>query len=369
MEGSFKDHLYVLIVCGGSGTRLWPRSRKKTPKQFLENFYGDKTLFAQTVERASLLASNDKIFVITNSDYVDEVLQQGKVILSKNIITEPMPKNTAMAVGVGAAYIKKVDPEAIIINLWSDAAIKENDLFAQSLILAAKAAGKGEYLVDVGLKPLFPHTGLGYVETGERFTGTEGEVYKVNSFKEKPDLPTAEEFVRKGNFYWNTGLLVWSAESIFKAFSKHSPQIYALLEEVYDAIGTPREREVLQKAFEEVESISIDYAVSEKADNMLLVPANFTWSDIGDWKVNYDLKQKDENGNAVEIFGKNGWWLGEETKDCLIGVENKLVATVGVSGLAIIQTEDAILICAKDKAQDVKKIVNALKEKNKEEYL
>jgi mannose-1-phosphate guanylyltransferase len=369
MEGSFKDHLYVLIVCGGSGTRLWPRSRKKTPKQFLPKFYGEKTLFAQTVERANLLTQADKIFVITNSDYADEVLQQGEVILPKNIITEPIAKNTAMAVGVGAAYIKKTDPEAIIITLWSDAAIKETDLFTQSLLLAAEAASKGDYLVTVGLKPTFPHTGLGYIEAGEKLADIEGEVFKVNSFKEKPDLATAEEFVQKGNYYWNMGLLIWSAQAIFNAFSKHSPQIYSLLEKVHNAIGTSEEREVLQKAFEEVESTSIDYAVSEKADNMLLVPANFTWSDIGDWKVNYDLKAKDENGNVFEVFGEKGWWLGEDTKDCLIEVEDKLVATVGVSNLVIIQTEEAILVCAKDKAQDVKKIVNALKEKDKKEYL
>lgn len=369
MEGSFKDHLYVLIVCGGSGTRLWPRSRKKIPKQFLEKFYGTKTLFAQTVERANLLTSAEKIFVITNSDYADEVLQQGKVILPKNIITEPQPKNTAMAVGIGAAYIKKTDPEAIIVTLWSDAAIKENDIFTQSIFLAAEAASKGNYLVTVGLKPTFPHTGMGYIEAGEKLSDIEGEVYKVNSFKEKPDFSTAEDFVKKGNYYWNMGLLVWSARAILEAFSKYSPQIYSFIDKVYNAIDTPEERQVLEKAFEEVENISIDYAVAEKADNMLLVPTNFTWSDIGDWKVNYDIKPKDENGNVVETFGDKGWHLGVDTNNCLIEVENKLVATAGVSNLVIIQTEDAILVCSKDKAQDVKKIVNELKEKDKKDVL
>jgi mannose-1-phosphate guanylyltransferase len=369
MEGTLKDHLYVLVVCGGSGTRLWPRSRQKTPKQFLEKFYGEKTLFAQTIERANLLTTSDKIFVITVGDYADEVLQQGKVILPKNIIAEPVGKNTAMAIGVGAAYIKKVDPEAIIVNLWSDAAIKENEIFAEKLILASEVASKGDFLVIVGLKPAFPHTGLGYLEVGEKIAEAGGDLFKVTSFKEKPDLPTAQEFLAKGNYYWNSGLLVWSAMSIFKAFSQHSPEIYRLLENISAAIGTEREREELEKAYAQAENISIEYAVSEKADNLLLVPADFTWSDIGDWKVAYDLKKKDEAENVIEVFGQNGWHLGVETKNCLVEVENALVATVGVENLIIVQTEDAILVSTKDKAQEVKKIVNALKEKEKKEYL
>ncbi len=368
MADALKDHLYVLIVCGGGGTRLWPRSRQKTPKQFLEKFYGEKTLFTQTVERAGLLTSSEKIFVNTNNDYVDEVLQQGKTILPKNVITEPQAKNTAMAIGVGAAYIKKVDPEAVIINLWSDALIKENDIFTERLNLAAAVAAKGDSLVIVGLKPTFPHTGLGYLEVGEK-VGAEGEVFKVSSFKEKPDLATAQDFLTKGNYYWNSGLLVWSAKAIFEAFSKYSPAIFALVNQVYEAIGTEHEREVLQKVYEEAENISIDYAVSEKADNLLLVPAEFTWSDIGDWKVNYELKEKDAEGNVIEVFGKEGWHLGVETKNCLIEAENRLIATVGVTDLVIVETEDAILVCHRDKAQEVKKIVNALKEKEKKEYL
>lgn len=369
MAGTLKDHLYALIVCGGGGTRLWPRSRQKTPKQFLEKFFGEKTLFAQTVERASLLTSNDKIFVITLSDYADEVLQQGKVILPKNVITEPFGRNTAMAIGVGAAYIKKVDPEAIIMNLWSDAAIKENKLFAERLNLMTEVVWESDLLTVAGLKPAFPHTGFGYIEVGEKLLIAGKEVYRVNSFKEKPDLETAKEFIQKGNYFWNTGIFVWSAKSIFTAFSQYSPQIYSLLEKVYDGIGTAEEREILQKVYEKVENISIELAVVEKMHNLVLAPADFTWSDIGDWKVSYDLKNKDEAGNVIEVFGEKGWHLGVDTRNCLVEAENRLIATVGVSDLVIVETEDAILVCAKDKAQDVKKIVNTLKEKEKKEYL
>jgi len=369
MTEQLKDHLYALIICGGAGTRLWPRSLQKTPKQFLDNFCGEKTLFVQTVERAKQLTDNNKIFVITLADYVDEILQQSQDILAKNIIIEPIGKNTAMAVGVGAAFIKKIDPEAVIMNFWSDAAIKENDLFVESLSLAAKIAQEGNYLVDVGLKPTFPHTGLGYIEAGEKITTIEGEVYKALSFKEKPNLETAQDYLKKGNYYWNTGIYIWSAKSILEAFSKYFPSIFFLLEKILAGIGTSKEREIMQQIYEEAENISIDVAVSEKADNLVLVPATFSWSDIGDWKVTYDIKEKDPNGNVIEKFGKTGWHLGVETRNCLIETENRLVATINVSDLIIIETEKAVLVCSKDKAQEVKKIVNELKEKDEKGYL
>ncbi len=350
-QNECKDHLYALIICGGAGTRLWPRSRKSTPKQFLGKFFGEKTLFVQTVDRAKLLTSNDKIFVCTIGDYVDEIIQQGPDIPPRNIIAEPFGKNTAMAIGLGSAYIKKVDPKAVIMNFWADALIKENEPFVERLNLASEAAYGGNYLVTVGLKPTFPHTGLGYVEVGEKIG--ERETFKVISFKEKPDLATATDFVAKGNFFWNSGIYVWSVQSIFEAFQKYSPKIYTFLEDIYNGIGTAAEREIIQKIYDQVESMSIDTAVSEKADNLLLVPANFTWSDVGDWKVTYDLKEKDVLGNVIESFGKNGWHLGVDTTNCLIESENRLIATVGVSDLVIIETEDSVVICSKDKAQDI----------------
>lgn len=368
MAEAYKEHLYALIICGGSGTRLWPRSRQKSPKQFLEKFYGEKTLFQQTLERAKLLTTGDKIYVITLADYVDEILQQSQEILAKNIITEPFGRNTAMAVGVGAAFIKKNDPEAIVLNFWSDAVIGDDSLFTESLNLAAKVASSGDKLAVVGLKPTSPHTGLGYIETGESLSGIAG-AYKVASFKEKPDLPTAESFLAKGNYYWNTGIYVWSVKAIFEAFSKHSPQLFALLEKIFQSIGASEERATVNKSYEEAENIPIDVAVSEKADNLSLIPATFSWSDIGDWEVAYDLKNKDENGNVVESFGKEGWHLGVETKNCLIESQNRLIATVGVSDLVIVETNEAILVCSREKAQDVKKIVTALKEQGKEKYL
>lgn len=369
MEKSYKDHLYALIICGGAGTRLWPRSRQKTPKQFLEKFYGEKTLFEQTVERAKLLTSPEKIFVVTVGDYVDDVIKYGRDLLNRNIIAEPVGRNTAMAVGVGAAYIRKIDNQAVIMNFWSDAAIEDNQKFSKCLDSAVRCAHDKNRLIAVGLKPTFPHTGCGYLQTGEKLNEGGVDFYKVNSFKEKPDLGTATEFLQKGNYYWNTGIYIWSAESLFTAFKKYSPAISVLLEKIYSSLGTEEESEVFRFCYEEAEAVSIDVAVSEKADNLFLITSDFKWSDIGDWKVAYDLKEKDEDGNIVETFGAGGEHLGFQTKNCLIETESKLVATIGISDLVIIETKDAILICRKDLSQDVKKIVVDLKERGRKDLL
>lgn len=364
-----KDHLYALIICGGAGTRLWPRSRQATPKQFLEGFYGDKTLFQQTIERAQMVTDNQRIFIVTIADYIDETIKYAKEIMPRNIIAEPFGKNTAMAVGVGVTYIKKVDPEAVVIVIWSDAAVRNNQLFAETMTKAAEASLMGDFLVTIGIKPVFPHTGLGYIEVGEKFNDTSGQVFKVLSFKEKPDLPTAQSFLDQGNFYWNSGIIAGKAKTILSAYAKHSPEIFSLLEKIEMGIGKANEREIILDAYEKVEATPLEKAISEKADNMLLVPATFDWSDIGDWKVVYDLEEKDSCGNVIKILDNRGGHLGIETTDCLINPQDRLVATIGVSNLIIIETKDAILICHKDKAQEVKKIVNLLKEKGVQELL
>ena len=344
---------------------MWPRSRQKTPKQFLPKFFGKKTLFAQTVERARWLTSPEKILVITNNDYVDEVLKQGEVILSRNVIAEPQAKNTAMAMGVGATYIKKLDPEAIILNFASDHIIDDREAFVEQMMLAAKVAAESKTIVTIGLKPTYAHTGLGYIEAGEKMEG----IYKVKSFKEKPGLATAEEFLRRGNYYWNANLYVWSATAIWAAFQKYAPVIFGQIEAIDRALGTAGERVSLERSYKLVESISIDYAVSEKAENLLLVPATFVWSDVGDWKVVYDLKSKDENGNVIENFGQSGWNIAIETKNCLIESSERLIATVGVEDLVVVETSDAVVIGKRERAQEIKRIVEELKKKGKEEYL
>ena len=363
----YSDHLFVLIVCGGSGTRLWPRSRNKTPKQFIDLF-GEKSIFIQTMERARNLVPDERIFISTNIDYVDEILAQGNLSL-KNIIAEPQKKNTAIAMAASAAVIAKIDPQAVIVNLWSDHLISPLEKHTQEINLAAQVAFAGDYLVDVGLKPTSPHTGYGYLRAVKPLPGFEGKALKVEEFKEKPDLKTAEMYCQSGEYYWNIGMYVWRADSFLKACQKHSPKIYQDALKIQSAWGTDQEKKVIDEIWAQTEDISIDYAVSEKADNMVLVPASFSWSDIGDWQVVYEMGKKDENKNMIVKLGEEGEILNIDSKQNLIQFSDRLVALVGVENLAVIDTPDALLVCQKDKAQEVKKVVETLKEKGKKEYL
>ncbi len=364
---NFKEHLFVLIVCGGSGTRLWPRSRKKTPKQFIDLF-GEKSLFAQTMERARSLVPDERIFISTNADYVDEVLAQGNLSL-KNIIAEPQPKNTAIAIAASAAVIAKIDPQAVIVNLWSDHLISPLAKFTAELNLAAEVAFGGDYLVDIGLKPTFPSVGFGYLHAVEPLSEfKEKQVLKVKEFKEKPDLKTAEMFCQSGEYYWNIGLYTWRADSFLKACAKYAPKIYQGAMRIKSAWGQKDEKKVFDEIWSQTEEVSIDYAVSEKANNLVLISASFNWSDVGDWGTVYEAGQKDEKGNMIVKLGKGEIYHIESSKN-LVQFSDRLVALVGVKDLVIIDTPDALLVCQKDKAQEVKKIVNLLKGKEKKEYL
>lgn len=363
----FKDHLFVLIVCGGGGTRLWPRSRQKTPKQFL-NLFGEKSLFTQTMERARTLVPDERIFISTNADYVDEVLAQGNLSL-KNIIAEPQKRDTALPIAVSAAIIAKIDPQAVIVNLWSDHLISPVEKFTADINLAAEVAFSGNYLVDIGLKPTSPNTGFGYLHAVEPLSEfKEKQVLKVKEFKEKPDLKTAEMFCQSGEYYWNIGLYTWRADNFLKACNQYAPKIYQGAMKIQSAWGTKDEKKIFDEVWSQTEEISLDYAVSEKADNLVLIPASFSWSDVGDWQTVYDVGQKDENGNMIIKLGKGEVYNIESTKS-LIQFSNRLVALVGVKDLVVIDTPDALLVCQKDKAQGVKKIVATLKEKGKKEYL
>lgn len=369
MEDLFEKHLYVLILCGGGGTRLWPRSRVKTPKQFIKLFRG-KTIFQSTVSRSRILVPYSKIFVVTNFDYVDEVRRQAPSIPRENIIAEPQAKNTAMAMGIGALYIHKIDPLAVITNFASDHHVENLRKFERAVKTAAVTANLGDFLVTIGIKPTFPHTGMGYIKSSHLFKKVDNTaVFKVEKFIEKPDLVTAEKFLSEGGYFWNSNLYTWRADSILRAIDKYLPKLAVGLEKIRESLGTKEEKRVIKMVYEEAEDISIDYGVSEKVSNMLLVPADFPWSDIGDWNVAYDVSKKDNQGNVVIFEKGKGEFVGMETKNCLIHFSDELIATIGVENLIIVDTKDAVLVCRKDRAQEVKKLVNLLKEKGKLEYL
>jgi mannose-1-phosphate guanylyltransferase len=369
MEELFEKHFYVIILCGGAGKRLWPCSRKKTPKQFIK-LLGKKTIFQDTVERSRRFVSSSRIFVVTVAGYVDEIREQAPDIPRENIVVEPQGRNTALAMGLGALYIHKLDPLAVIINFASDHHVSDLRRFDRAVKSAAMAANLGDFLVTIGIKPTFPHTGMGYIKASHVYKRVNGSsVSKVERFIEKPDLATATRFLSDGGYFWNANLYTWRSDSILRALEEHLPKLATSLEMIRKDLGTANGEKTINKVYEEAEDISIDYGVSEKAKNLLLVSSSFSWSDVGDWKVAYDISKKDKDGNVLIYDKGKGEFVGIDTKNCLIHFSDQLITTIGVEDLIIIDTKDVVLVAKKRKAEEVKNLVNLLTKKKKTKYL
>ncbi|NMB57496.1 mannose-1-phosphate guanylyltransferase [Candidatus Beckwithbacteria bacterium] len=369
---NYLDHLYIVVLCGGGGTRVWPLSVSKKPKQFL-NFYSEKTLYQETVGRAKKLVSQEKIFIITNQKYVDEIKQETPEIPTANIIGEPEKKNTAMAMGTAALYIKQKDPEAVIINLYSDHVITNEDVFLNTLKISAQIAFEDKCLMTIGVTPTFPHPGLGYIKMGEEIKKEHDlTITKVDSFKEKPDYETAKQYVESGKYLWNAGFYIWRVDQILQSFKDLSPNIYSKLAQLEQNLGKKNETVILKKVYQEVEDISIDFAISEKSPNLCVVPGGFGWYDIGGWKVVYELGKKNENGNVL-IKNKDGKQdipaVSFDAKDNLVYYSHQPVALIGVENLVVVDTGEGLLICHKEKANDVKKVVQELQDKGYNDYV
>ena len=365
------EHFYTVILAGGGGTRLWPKSRKKTPKHLLK-LTGDKTMLQLTYERILPIIPNERIMVITNKDHLKEAQIQLPNVPKENFIAEPEAKNTALAMGVAAAYVKKRDEEGVIINLAADHTYKNEEKFRRIAGYAMEVAAENEYLIAIGIEPTFAHTGLGYIRIGNEIktvgSGREKSyVFKSRGFKEKPDLPTAQSFYASGQYLWNANNYVWSAKLCLEAFETHAPELYENINKIYEAIGTSNEENVLEKEYEKAENTQIDIAISEKVNNLAVIPGDFGWSDIGDWNILYEVSPKDREKNVV--IGEKLQFLSVNASNNLIEVNDKLVAIVGLSDLVVVETDDAILICHKNKTQDVKKVVEKLKEEKRGEYL
>lgn len=359
--------MYAIIMAGGSGTRFWPLSREKMPKQLLR-IGGEDTLICQTVGRVLPLVPIENIFIVTNQSLADMIGQQ---LASKfdrswdnNFILEPMAKNTAPALVLAALHLERVDPESVMVVLAADHSIRLADEFINLLKKAEEAAKQG-YLVTFGIKPNRPETGYGYIKAGDPFNdGGSLGVSKVAAFVEKPNIETAREYVRQGNYYWNSGIFVWKTRTFLHEMEKHAPILFQGLLEIKKSIGTPAEAEVIDQVFKRYEPISIDYAVMEKTDKAAVIPADIGWSDVGSWTALDDVSDKDASGNVI-----TGNVIDIGSRDSIIYAEKRLVATIGLKDAVVVDTPDATLVCSKDKAQDVKKVVDELKKRKAEEHL
>ncbi|KPJ70830.1 hypothetical protein AMJ51_00890 [Microgenomates bacterium DG_75] len=365
-----KKHLFVLILCGGGGTRLWPRSRNKMPKQF-SKLISKESLFQMTLKRFTGFVPWERMFVITTTEAYGKIVQkQAPKIPKKNIIIEPMRRDTAMAYGLGAVYIQRIDPEAVIVTETADHPIENVPVYLKNFMTSAMAAAQGDILVTTGIKPRRPHTGFGYIKKGKVLKEFDGQpVYKLERFTEKPDLKTAKRFIKSGDHFWHTSLYVWRADSYLKALKKNAPKLGKAIEEIAEVIGTEKEKRVIRQAYQKVPKISVDYAVSEKADNFCMVVGKFGWEDLGNWRVVHRLLKKDKDGNAVLKFGKKGEFISLNAKNNMVQFDDQLIALIDVEDLVIIDAEGIVLVCKKDTAENVKKMVKLLQKTGRQEYL
>ncbi|MBO8174729.1 MAG: mannose-1-phosphate guanylyltransferase/mannose-6-phosphate isomerase [Thermococcus sp.] len=344
----------TLILAGGKGTRLWPLSRELMPKQFIRIF-DDTSLFQKTVERALLFSKPKEIFVVTNKEYrfriFDELRDMGIEIPKENVLLEPIGKNTLPAIYWGLKTIHENFGKSKVAVLPSDHLIDVNEKYIKAFRTAEKLAEN--YFVTFGIKPTKPHTGYGYIKPGEKLEGG----YKVAEFKEKPDLETAKRYVEEG-YYWNSGMFMFDTELFIEEVKRLAPEIYNAFEEAKS----------IEEAYELVPDISVDYGIMEKTDKAAVVPLNVYWNDLGSFDAIYDAFEKDEDGNAVKIRGLKADYIGIDSKNNLIMTE-RLTATVGVNGLIIIDTGDALLVAHRGESQKVREVYKRLKEKGDERVI
>lgn len=352
----------ALIMAGGRGERFWPKSRRELPKQFLSLTDDGKTMIQLTVERILPLVEMDDIYIVTNKDYKHLVREQLPEIPEENILCEPVGRNTAPCIGLGAIHIMKKYNDAVMYVLPSDHLIKFNNMFLASLKDAREVAIQGDNLVTLGITPDHPETGYGYIKIGK--SAAENRAYLVERFVEKPSLEVAKEYLATEEYLWNSGMFVWKVSTILMNIQKHMPNMYQNLMRIQAAIGTEEEEAVLNREFSSMESQSIDYGIMEKAGNIYILPGTFGWDDVGSWLAVGRIKKTNESGNVV-----NGNIITISTHNCIIQGDKKLIATVGIEDLIIVDTDDATLICAKDSAGDIKKVLENLKICNRDEYI
>ena len=368
---NYKDHMYALILAGGGGTRLWPRSRNKTPKQFLKLFDG-KTLTQITSERFGELLPWERIYCITVSEkYKKEIIKEVPKFLPKNILVEPARRDTGPAHGLGALYIYKKDPNAVIVTESADRLVKPVKSYLKTLTVAARVAYEKKVLLAMGVEATYPNVGYGHIKKGKKEDVVNGvSFYKLEKFVEKPPLPLAKKYTSSGDYFWNAGQFVWRADTLLGSLKENAPKISKALERLADKIGTSDEKGALKKEYESMPTISIDYAVAEKDKNFMVIEGEFAWTDIGDWNEVWKNMNKDHMGNVV-IDGDEpgGDIINIDTSDALIHKNGRTIAVIDVDNIIVVDTKDALLIASKSKAQNVKKIVNQLKKNKKMELL
>jgi mannose-1-phosphate guanylyltransferase len=359
-----KPNFYPVILAGGRGTRFWPLSRRKRAKQMLA-LDGDRTMIQQTVDRLLPLADAKRFWIVTNGDLRDGIARQLPKLLKKQIIAEPVGRNTAPAIGLAAFIIQRQDPDAVIGLFPSDHVIADEKEFRRVIKKAVEIAAVNENMVVMGIQPHRAETGYGYIEAG---AAAEREKLNVRRFTEKPDTDTAQRFLSAGNYYWNSGMFVWGALTLANALREHLPNTAPILEEIAAAYGTKKFDRTFAKLYSKCENISVDYAVleprsakGEGRSHLYCIPSNFGWNDLGSWAALYEHRSAKHAEGQNVIHAQGSFVLNASGN--YVHSPKKFVATVGVSDLVIVETDDALLITTREKAQDVGKVVKHLDDK------
>jgi mannose-1-phosphate guanylyltransferase len=358
-------HFYPIILAGGRGTRFWPLSRRKRAKQLLA-LDGKHTMIQQTVARLAPLASAKNFWIVTNGDLRPAITKQLPKLPGKQILAEPVGRNTAPAIGLAAYLLLRQDPDAVLGLFPSDHVIADENTFRETLKNGIAMAAPGENIVVLGVRPTRPETGYGYIEVG---APANSQALRVRRFTEKPDAVRAAEFLEAGNYLWNSGMFLWSARTLTRALEEHLPKTAALLAEIAAAFAMRKFESTFKKLYPKCENISVDYAIleprsakGEAASNIFCVPADFGWNDLGSWTALYEHRSaKNPVGGANLVVADKSFSLNASGN--YIHAPGKFVATVGVSGLVVVETEDALLITTLEHAQDVGKVVKYLDEK------
>ena len=361
------EHTYAVIMAGGGGTRLWPISRKETPKQLLP-LLGKESMFQSTVARLEKLFPHERILVVTVDEQARVMQEQVPSIPKENYLIEPAPRGTASVVALAAAVIKKRDPEAVMAIQTADHHIRNQDLFQYLLRTAMEVAEKG-YLVTLGITPTFPSTGYGYIQQGELLDGDyKYPVYTVKRFMEKPDEAIAQQLLRSGDHSWNSGMFVWRADVILTEIQKQMPGLFHAVDKIVSVWNTSQRDETTQKLWYDLESQTVDYGVMEKAERVAVLPAGgLGWSDVGAWDSLFEVLLPDMNGNVAA----NAQHLGLDTHNTLVYSvdDERLIVTIGMDDVVVVDAGDVLLVCKTDQSQKVKNVVEHLKKHNQEKFL
>ncbi|HAV76132.1 MAG TPA: mannose-1-phosphate guanyltransferase [Anaerolineae bacterium] len=361
------EHTYAVIMAGGGGTRLWPISRKETPKQLLP-LLGKETLFQSSVARLEKIFPPERILVVTVEEQAREMRVQVPSIPKENYLIEPAPRGTASVVALAAAVVRMRDPQAIMTIQTADHHIRNQDLF-QYLLHTAFDVAKKEYLVTLGITPTYPSTGYGYIQQGDALNGDyKYPVYSVKDFKEKPDEATAQKFLHSGDHSWNSGMFVWRVDTILNEVKRQMPELFNAVGEIASAWDTPKKDEVITKLWYDLEPQTVDYGIMEKAEHVAVLPAGgLGWSDVGSWDSLFEVLLPDMNGNVAA----NTHHLGLDTHNTLVYSVNveRLIVTIGMDDVVVVDAGDVLMICKTDQSQKVKNVVEHLKKHNQEKFL